>query len=615
MSNTHTKLSTFPATAICANDILSSVLYVSGLVIPVAGIWAPPVMLFVGFVLFLYRGVYREVVEALPVNGGCYNALLNATSKKWAALAGVLTILSYVATAVISAKSGTDYLFNFGPVKAFLSQFGSSFGGFFSLSNNIMIGSILVLLAFALIVIAGVKDSAKVAVGIFIFHLASLSILLLAGAMYLFKGGAINYFAENSTYTNLKIETIGQIIGQGPVLSLLMVLFLGLGTSLLGVSGFESSANFVEEQKPGVFGRTLTNMMLGVSIINPAFAILFLNLLPIHEIHENATYLLSFGAEKVGGSWLQSIIVMDAFLVLCGAVLTSFVGICGLVNRMCLDGCFPLALAKANKTGSFTRIIWGFFALCVSILLITGGQIPVLGGIYAISFLSVMSMFASANLILKSTRKNLKRTYKTPAVLAIMALISTVVGLVANAVAVDGVFPNSSNLVYFLIYFVPMFGLVFLFTFRHIVLMKIKSLIPKNLSTRKFVSNALEKIVDQDYVVFIHHPKNLFNLLDYIQKNETGKKIYLVHSQEEGNKEDKFFREEIKTALPIFQNTGVFPYLDITFVEETGEFNPAMIERVCTKYDVRKNNAFIGAIHEKHDFSYDDLGGVRIVIA
>ena len=615
MSTTHTKLGTFPATAICANDILSSVLYVSGLVIPVAGIWAPSVMLLVGFVLFLYRGVYREVVEALPINGGCYNALLNATSKKWAALAGVLTILSYVATAVISAKSGTDYLFNFGPIKGFLTQFEFGFGGFFSLTNCILIGSIVVLLAFALIVIAGVKDSAKVAMGIFIFHLSSLFVLLLVGSIYLLKGGAINYFGENSTSTGLKIYEMGQIIGQGPFLSLVMVLFLSFGSSLLGVSGFESSANFVEEQKPGVFGKTLTNMMLGVSIINPAFALLFLNLLPIHEIHENATYLLSFGAERVGGSWLQSVIVLDAFLVLCGAVLTSFVGICGLVNRMCLDGCFPIALAKANDKGSFTRIIWGFFALCVSILLITGGQIPVLGGIYAISFLSVMSMFASANLILKSTRTDLKRTYKTPAILAVMALFSTLVGLVANAIAVDGIFPNSSNLVYFLIYFVPMFGLVFLFTFRHSVLMRIKAIIPKNLSTRKFVSNALEKIVDQNYVVFIHHPKNLFNLLEYIQKNETGKKIYLVHAYEENKKEDKFFREEIKEALPVFQKTGVFSYLDITFVEEVGEFNPDMIDRVCNKYNILKNNVFIGAIHEKHHFSYDDLGGVRIIAA
>jgi hypothetical protein len=30
---------------------------------------------------------------------------------------------------------------------------------------------------------------------------------------------------------------------------------------MLGVTGFETSANFVEEQKPGVYPRTLRNMV------------------------------------------------------------------------------------------------------------------------------------------------------------------------------------------------------------------------------------------------------------------------------------------------------------------------------------------------------------------
>jgi len=70
-----------PATAICGNDITSSCLYVSALAIIYAGKWAPLVLLLVGGVLFLYRSIYAEVVGALPLNGGAYNALLNTTSK------------------------------------------------------------------------------------------------------------------------------------------------------------------------------------------------------------------------------------------------------------------------------------------------------------------------------------------------------------------------------------------------------------------------------------------------------------------------------------------------------------------------------------------------------
>src|SRR5258707_13615379 len=96
------KLGQWAATAICGNDILSSALYVSGIAIIFAGIYAPLVLLFIAFVLFLYKFVYTEVVEALPINGGAYNCLLNGTSKTVAAIAGITTFLSYIATSVIS---------------------------------------------------------------------------------------------------------------------------------------------------------------------------------------------------------------------------------------------------------------------------------------------------------------------------------------------------------------------------------------------------------------------------------------------------------------------------------------------------------------------------------
>lgn len=39
-------------------------------------------------------------------------------------------------------------------------------------------------------------------------------------------------------------------------------LFFGFSVSLLGVSGFETSANYIEEQKEGVFAKTLRNMWI-----------------------------------------------------------------------------------------------------------------------------------------------------------------------------------------------------------------------------------------------------------------------------------------------------------------------------------------------------------------
>ena len=75
------KLGQLAATAICGNDITSSCLYVSALATMAAAQVSPISLLIVAAVLFLFRKIYAEVVGALPLNGGAYNALLNTTSK------------------------------------------------------------------------------------------------------------------------------------------------------------------------------------------------------------------------------------------------------------------------------------------------------------------------------------------------------------------------------------------------------------------------------------------------------------------------------------------------------------------------------------------------------
>lgn len=60
--------------------------------------------------LFLYRKVYSEVVTAFPVNGGSYNLMLNTTSKKVAGFVACLSILSYIATAILSAFDAVIYI-------------------------------------------------------------------------------------------------------------------------------------------------------------------------------------------------------------------------------------------------------------------------------------------------------------------------------------------------------------------------------------------------------------------------------------------------------------------------------------------------------------------------
>jgi hypothetical protein len=74
-------------------------------------------------------------------------------------------------------------------------------------------------------------------------------------------------------------------------------------------------------------------------------------------------------------------------------VLTSYVGVSGLVHSMTLGQCFPQFLLRSTKRGSYPLIILGFMIPCISILYLTRGEILSLAGIYTISFLGVMTFF------------------------------------------------------------------------------------------------------------------------------------------------------------------------------------------------------------------------------
>lgn len=570
------------ATAICGNDILSSTFYVSGIAIVYAGFLAPIVLAFIGLVLFFYKSVYTEVVEALPTNGGAYNCLLNATSKNIAAIAGTTTILSYIATAVLSGESAVNYLDSL-------------------IRIPIIPVTIGVLLIFALLVITGIKDSAKVAFTIFSLHVLVLTTFVGFGAWY-FLSGHHSYLMENIHSSMPLIKRLG---------GLFPALVLGFSASLLGVSGFESSANFVEEQQRGVFRKTLRNMLVGVAIFNPLIALIVLNVLPFDAIFKARDFLLANVAHVMGGQIFQTIVVVDAVLVLAGAVLTAFVGVSGLIFRMTTDGCFPEALSKENKKGSYPYIVIAFFLLCSSILLMTHGDLLSLAGVYTIAFLLVMTLFAFGNMLMRETRKELKRTYKAPLLFVVLAFISTLVGIWGNIKL------SIVDLEYFLSYFIPSILLVFATIYLDYVLLFLMRITEKISFLNKWLMGLYEEITGKGtFVVFVHHLGRLYEVLHYIDRNEVGKKIYLIHcdNQEETRPQRNIKKfEELKKILPVLKRAGVYPQFDIepVFIDEP--FGPKAIDKAAKMFKVRKNRVLIGSIHHEHPFDYDDLGGVRII--
>lgn len=171
----HVALGPLLATSIAGNDLLSSCLYVGGICAGSAGKMAPLSLVFVSVMLYFFRFVYGEVITAMPVNGGSYTALSNITSKRVAALAACLSLISYVATAVVSAVSAVAYLQLVAPPLA--GDTGS------------LLGPIVVLGVFAGLNLLGVAESAGVACAMFVTHIVCLVVLALACFVWACRDG------------------------------------------------------------------------------------------------------------------------------------------------------------------------------------------------------------------------------------------------------------------------------------------------------------------------------------------------------------------------------------------------------------------------------------------
>jgi amino acid transporter len=573
------KLGTWRATAICGNDITSSSLYVAALCALYAGPFAPVALALVAAVLYLFRSIYAEVGSALPLNGGAYNVLLNTTTKAKASAAACLTILSYVTTAVLSANDAMHYAHNLVP------------------NLDVIWATVALLGFFALLNLLGITESAVVALGIFIIHITMMSVLVLSSSWSVALSPSI-------LLENLKTPAPGGV---------LRAVFFGFSAAMLGISGFESSANFIEEQQPGVFPKTLRNMWIAVAFFNPVISLLSIGLLPLNTFGTHQEDLLAQMGNISSGVWLQRAISLDATLVLSGAVLTSYVGVTGLVRRMSLDRCLPQMLLSENRWRRTNHwIILLFFAVCCSILFITAGRIDALAGVYTLSFLGVMGLFAVGNLLLKVKRARLPRDVRASWFATVTGLLMVLAGLLGNLLL------NPQYVRIFAAYFAVAIAIVAVM-FLRVEILKLMLLMTRAAVAKlghaarrlnKAIISHIERVRNLPVIYFTRGDDlaALNRAALYVLANELTDRLTVVHCFE--REEDAY--PQLAANLKIIDR--IYPNIRIDLVLVKAKFGPEVIEKLSRRFGVPKNYMFIGTPGDRFPHNIAELGGVRLIL-
>ena len=367
------------AAGIVGADIGTSVFYSTGVIMPYVGFAAPLVILFVCLMMWFFKITYEEGCSVSPFNGGAYIMVLQTVGRRLAMFVGALTILSYLATAAVSALSGAYYLDSFDNMMDWST-------------GNILVVAIVPVIIFGVANIKGMKEPAFAVFFIALGHF----LLLICLDVY----GLYLAFQRQVDFTIVFRDL--------PAISPANMLH-GCAAAFLGITGFESAAQIVEQLKTPTW-RTLKKVYLSIVLLvgftAPVTSYLCLVLLNQEQLTLYKDNLLSGLAYIEGGQTLLQILVFDACLTLFAAVNTAYVGCIGLCTTMAKQGNLPAFLLrrwehKLPFMHGYPYIVLIFMAVTCLMIMVLPGKVEDLGQVYGMAFLAVMASFCAGVIMMR----------------------------------------------------------------------------------------------------------------------------------------------------------------------------------------------------------------------
>jgi amino acid transporter len=172
--------------------------------------------------------------------------------------------------------------------------------------------------------------------------------------------------------------------------NILRDIFNGICIGFLGVSGFETTPTFIEMISIDHYPSVINTLIYSVTLLNAPLMLLVYALLPSSEILSGAN-VLSLLAEKVGGGWLRTWLVVDAMLILCGGVATGVYTACGLLKTLAEDGVLPnVFLRRLPLTGELAVIPLFFLVACIALYGTATFNLATLSAVYSMAVLVVL---------------------------------------------------------------------------------------------------------------------------------------------------------------------------------------------------------------------------------
>ncbi len=411
-------ISFWRAAAIVLADMASSAYYVGGIAETAIGRAAPWFILAIMLFSYAVRAIYIESCSMF-VRGGVYRVVHEAMGGTLAKFSVSALMFDYVLTGPISGVSAGLYLgglineagdrLHIAGMHVNAQYFAAVFAG-------------VVTLYFWRKNIIGIHESSEKALRIMQITTVMVVILIVWCFATIARKGA--YPLTPPTLSNLHFsnDALGWLKGTvAPSITVIAIL-VGLGHSLLAMSGFETLAQVYRE----VAHPKLKNLeRAGFVII--IYSLLFTSLVSFFAVwiipdadRKNFLDNLIGGLSMylIGPVWLRllfhAFVVLVGTLILAGAVNTAIIGSNGVLNRVAEDGVLPDWFRQPHrKFGTTSRLINLVVILQLITIGISRGDIFVLGEAYAFGVVWSFAMKALSVLVLRYKQPS-NREWKVP---------------------------------------------------------------------------------------------------------------------------------------------------------------------------------------------------------
>ncbi len=400
-------ISFWKAAAIVLCDLGSSAYYAGGIAEGYLGKSAPWFIL--GIMLFSYavRAVYIESCSMF-VRGGVYRVVHEALGGTLAKFSVSALMFDYILTGPISGVSAGLYLAGLINETADLLH---SPGTKVNPPYFAALFTILVTLYFWRKNVIGIHESSKKALWIMQITTVMVVILIVWCIVTILQRGFHPVPLPTLANIHFSDDAVGWLKGSAWTQVSFIAILIGMGHSVLAMSGEESLAQVNRE----IASPKLKNLKRAGFIIF-VYSLLFTSLvsffavaiIPDQErVHGFLDNLIGGLAMNVVGPLplrllFHAFVVVVGTIILSGAVNTAIVGSNGVLNRVAEDGVLPDWLRNPHrKFGTSVNIITMIVALQIVTIILTRGNIQLLGDAYAFGIVWSFAMQGLSVLVLR----------------------------------------------------------------------------------------------------------------------------------------------------------------------------------------------------------------------